>query len=321
MTSFELAVRFGQPPWLPAGPAQAVSQASSSLERLGVSGLPESAGRIVAALTAFVGFATPSRISRALMSGDSLREAWRELPSQTKIEVEADAERLLQRGIEVMFLNDADYPAGLRRRSKPVAPILFYLGSREQFHTRGIGMCGSRAVSALGLKAARACGVAVSHNNLTVVSGYAKGVDTETHLAALQEGGRTTIVLAEGINHFRVKRNFADDFDPTRVLVVSQFPPSQPWRSFAAMSRNDVIIGLSDLLIVIEAGEKGGTRAAGESALANGEPVVVLDFGDATPPGNRHLLDQGASAVHSVTGLSARLDALTASRIEEPKLW
>lgn len=281
----------------------------------------ESSSRLVAALTAFEVFGTQSRISRVMGAPEKLREAWRTLDDTRKIEIEQEAETLYNRGIQVMLATDEDYPRGLLRQGRPIAPILFFLGSRRHFTARGVGMCGSRMVSDLGLKAARACGVAVSHHGLTIVSGYAKGVDTEAHLAALQEKGCTTIVLAEGINHFRVKRVFDKTFDLERVLVVSQFHPSQPWKAFAAMTRNEVIIGLSEVLVVIEAGEKGGTRAAGESALANQGPVMVLDFGAETPAGNKYLLEHGASAVRSVADLSKRLDELEIVLASEQQLW
>jgi DNA processing protein len=142
------------------------------------------------------------------------------------------------------------------------------------------------------------------------VSGYAKGVDTATHLAALEQGGKTIIVLAEGINGFRIKREFSKDFDPKRVLVVSQFRPSQPWAAYAAMARNHVIFGLGNALVVIEAGEKGGTLAAGRDALKRGRPVFVLNFGDETPAGNRILIDAGAQPVASRSDLGRALDEM-----------
>ena len=190
------------------------------------------------------------------------------------------------------------------------APLLFYWGNTALLHAGGVGMCGSRSVSELGLKAAHACGVQVSCRDLVVVSGYARGVDTATHLAALQAGGRTVNVLAEGFDHFRIKKDFKQDFDSSRALVVSQFPPGQPWGAFAAMDRNKVIFGLGLALVVIEAGERGGTLAAGEGALSAGRPLLVLDFGTETPPGNVKLLAAGGRPIASTTELASALDAV-----------
>jgi len=52
------------------------------------------------------------------------------------------------------------------------------------------------------------------------------------------------------------------------------------------VDRSNVILGLGPALVVIEAGERGGTLAAGEGALSAGRPLLVLDFGNETPPGN-----------------------------------
>ena len=280
-----------------------------------------SVDRLTAALTAVTVFKTPARMAKAIGRRDDLRQAWHSMDHAMRSDIQDQAAVLADRGVQVMFHSDDDYPPGLQRRGRPTAPVLFFLGDRRHFSSRGVGMCGSRHVSDIGLKAAHACGVEVSRQGLTVVSGYAKGVDTATHLAALEGQGRTTIVLAEGINHFRVKSEFKGVFDRDRVLVVSQFPPSQPWRAYAAMARNDVIIDLSEVLVVVEAGEKGGTRAAGESALSSRQPVVVLDFGPETPPGNKHLLALGADAVTSVADLSNKLRGLGHAQSTEPQLW
>jgi DNA processing protein len=65
------------------------------------------------------------------------------------------------------------------------------------------------------------------------------------------------------------------------------------------MERNRYILGLSERLVVIEAGVRGGTLAAGREAIDAGMETWVLDYPD--PPesaaGNRLLLEMGARAI------------------------
>jgi DNA processing protein len=132
---------------------------------------------------------------------------------------------------------------------------------------------------------------------MPAISGHARGVDTATHVAALEAGGRTVMVLPEGIDHFRIRREGVREvWDGGRALVVSPFAPAQPWAVRGAMARNAVIIDLSSALVVVEAGEKGGTLAAGRRALARGCRVLVLEFAASTA-GNKALLAEGAVSV------------------------
>jgi DNA processing protein len=147
----------------------------------------------------------------------------------------------------------------------------------------------------------------MTQQGLTVVSGYARGVDTTAHVSALSSGGSTVIVLPEGINHFRVKRGpVADVWDEERVLVVSQFSPGRPWSAGTAMARNKVIIGLSLALVVVEASDKGGTLAAGTKALQLNKPVFALEFA-VNPRGNAELIRHGAISIRSRVELRAQL--------------
>jgi DNA processing protein len=219
--------------------------------------------------------------------------------SQAEADQRVVLEQLITHGIDALLPDDDRYPAPLRG-PRPRAPALFSWGRQDLLNRPAVGMCGSRDASPRGLDAAAACGEEVARAGFTIVSGYARGVDTETHLAALREGGVTIIVLAEGILHFKPKRAFNGlPFDEEHVLVVSQFPPQQAWASWAAMARNQVIVSASRALVVIEAGERGGTLDAGLHALRAGRPLFVLDLGDDAPPGNRRLLKQGATAVHT----------------------
>lgn len=75
------------------------------------------------------------------------------------------------------------------------------------------------------------------------------------------------------------------------------------------MTRNGVIVGLSRGLVVVEAGEKGGTLNAGIQAIEGRRPVYALELsGGATPAGNVILFERGARRVRSRQQLGAILD-------------
>jgi len=231
------------------------------------------------------------------------------LSSEQADAVERTADRLHAQGLDAVLLGQEGYPDTLRAtRSAPAA--LFLNGARDLLARAALGMCGSRNATEEGLRAARACGEAGTVRGYTVVSGYARGVDLAAHTGALASGGSTTIVLAEGIERFRVRRGeFAELWNPSRALVVSQFAPGQAWSAGAAMTRNAVISGLSKALVVVEAGETGGTLAAGLHALDRGQPVLVLQLFGA-PAGNRLLQERGATPVSSRQELETLLDDL-----------
>jgi len=229
-----------------------------------------------------------------------------ELPDAERERANEEACELSSRGVAVALLGSPEYPH-LLSCIRAAPPFLFYLGPADLLTAHGVGMCGSRNASDEGMRAAAACSEVATQQGLTVVSGYARGVDMATHVSALSSGGCTVIVLPEGINHFRVKRGpVADIWDKERVLVVSQFSPSMPWNAGGAMARNNVIIGLSLALVVVEAGERGGTLAAGKKALQLNKPVFTLEFA-MNPRGNAELVRRGAILIRNRAEFNARL--------------
>jgi len=187
------------------------------------------------------------------------------------------------------------YPEGIRRVIKRQPPILYTLGNSDLLSTPAIGFCGSRKASEQGLETAADCAEQAVNNGITVISGNAAGVDLIAHKTALERNGRTILVIPEGIEHFRIRRPFRKSWDWDRVLVVSQFAPDAVWRADRAMKRNGVIIGLSNLMIVIEAGETGGTINAGLQTLSTGNHLFVANYQDAAPSalGNEKLIALG----------------------------
>ncbi|HEY3954625.1 MAG TPA: DNA-processing protein DprA [Streptosporangiaceae bacterium] len=223
---------------------------------------------------------------------------------------DSDTASLSARGVGTVLLGSPEYPY-LLSRIRHAPPCLFYLGAPGLLTTRSIGMCGSRNASDEGLRAATACSELATKQGLAVISGYARGVDTAAHVSALSSGGRTIIVLPEGIDHFRVKRGpIASAWDPERTLIVSQFSPNRPWSAGSAMARNNVIIGLSLALVVIEASSKGGTLAAGTQALHLNRKVLALKF-TKNPQGNAELVKRGAIPVRNRSELRLQLAQMT----------
>jgi DNA processing protein len=268
------------------------------------------------ALAVFAKYRTPNAIKKAVRNLGFSQMA-REIDPSIVRGHQREATLLVEKGIGVVSIDDDLYPKRLAL-SKDAPAVLFTWGNQRLLGENGIGMCGSRNVSERGLDAARTCGLEVAGHGLVIVSGYARGVDTETHLAALESGGKTIIVLAEGINGFKRKRAFDKvPFDEDHVLVVSQFSPDQRWNVGAAMTRNGVIVGLGSALVVIEAGETGGTLNAGLRALSSGKPVLALSFStQATPLGNKTLIEKGAVPIESRQHLGRVLDAVGAADTE-----
>ncbi len=192
--------------------------------------------------------------------------------------------------------SDSRYPGALRQLFGELAlPEIWYLGNLQLLGEPAVGFCGSRNATENGLATAADCATQLSAANVVAVSGYAPGVDMASHESALKSGGRTVVVLPEGIDHFRVKRSIKEYWDEERVLVISYFPRKAIWRADRAMDRNRVIVALSGAVIVIEARESGGTLNAGYCALQMKKPLFVAIYNEMNGgrEGNQQLIAQG----------------------------
>ena len=225
---------------------------------------------------------------------------------------------------------DPDYPqsaCALFAPKKP--PTLCCAGNFSLLKKLGVGICGSRKSSDKGIDTVRDCADQIAREGHPVISGNAAGIDVAAHRAALEAGGSTILVLPEGIHHFRVRKILRDVWDWDRVLVVSQFDTDSPWSVFRAMDRNRLIIALSGAMIVVEAGETGGTVNAGLSTLKAGKPLYVAVYENMPEkaPGNEKLLRLGGKQVFKgrtsgrakMTGLLSEISSLPATPLAEER--
>ena len=205
-------------------------------------------------------------------------------------------EQFYQNNINMCWIGDDCFPDGLKKLNIGNIPaILFYKGNYKLLQNKCVGFTGSRKVSESGIRITASSARQLSSNGITVISGYAKGVDITAHKEALQSGGSTVFVIAEGILKNKVKGEVKELLNDKNHLFVSQFLPNLAWSASNAMKRNNTIIGLSDVMILIESGMNGGTFNAGEQSLKNKKSLFVVEYGVSKPTaeGNDFFLQHG----------------------------
>jgi len=193
-------------------------------------------------------------------------------------------QKIINQNIDIITLDSEDYPLLLKINLKNNAPPLFFSkGNKKLLKAKNISIVGSRNVFKDGIGFTKKISKELALSGYNIVSGYAKGVDTISHFSALENDGTTIFVLSYGINDFKKKMEFSEVKWIDNTLLLSQFSPEANWSPASAMIRNKTIVGLSNAVVVIQAGperdEKGnmsGSFNSGKVALDNKIPLFVL---------------------------------------------
>jgi DNA processing protein len=192
----------------------------------------------------------------------------------------ADAEIAAVRklGGDILLLDDGVYPSSLREIYDP--PIVLYVKGAwaECLDQPCIGVVGSRKCSTYGQNAAMMLARDLAQRGLTVVSGFARGIDAAAHRGALEAGGRTVAVLGTGIDEVypRDHKKLAEEILASGGALVSQFPLGTPPVSENFPYRNRIISGLSLGIVVVEAAENSGSLITARLALEQSREVFAV---------------------------------------------
>ncbi|CDE69133.1 DNA-processing protein DprA [Jutongia huaianensis] len=222
------------------------------------------------------------------------------MASRNTDQIQKDWEELCKKEIHFTSLSHPDYPDKLKHIPDPPYS-LFYKGSLPAGDIPSVAVVGARNVSHAGLETARQFGRELAENGIAVVSGLARGVDVTAQNGVLTvAGGRTYGVLGCGID-----RCYPENHIESYMLmqenggVISEFCPGMlPYPANFPM-RNRIISGLSDGILVIEAGKKSGSLITAELGLDQGKEVFVVP-GDIYNPcyiGSNQLIQSGAALV------------------------
>lgn len=195
---------------------------------------------------------------------------------ETREEADACIRRALEADIDMVTILDRTYPAALAECLESVSPpVLFLLGDRTLLEGDACAVVGTRSPSRSGLRAANRAAESIVGAGMAMASGGAAGVDHTAHEAAVKAGGMTILFLPQGILTYALPGTWKTAIAKGRLLMVSEYLPDAPWRTYAAVSRNALIAAQSRLVCVVEPGKQGGSILTARHALAQGKPVLV----------------------------------------------
>ncbi len=239
-------------------------------------------------------------------------EAIRKLRQRTT--PQAILDRLSRLEIAPLTLLDEAYPNNLREVADP-PPVLFLRGELLPGDRSAVALVGTRRATDFGRAVAERLARDLARAGVTLVSGLAKGIDTVVHHAAVDAGGRTLAVLANGLDQVYPAANagLARQIVGRRAgALVSEFPPGVPPEAVNFPRRNRIISGLSLVTVILEAGERSGALITADFALEQGREVLVVPGSilSATWAGTHCLLKQGATPVTSADDI---LDVLNST--------
>ena len=162
-----------------------------------------------------------------------------------EIDVRAECERLAEAGVRALHRPHPAYPARLREIDD-APPVIYIRGSWEAQDDWSVSVVGTRRATAYGRQAADELARDLAAHGVTVVSGLARGVDTVSHRAALDAGGRTVAVLANGLDTIYPPENrgLAADIAEQGALITDYPLGTKPRAEFFPR-RNRIMSGLS----------------------------------------------------------------------------
>jgi DNA processing protein len=178
---------------------------------------------------------------------------------------------------------------------------LYFIGKLPETRHCTVAVIGSRKPTNYGREVTYKLAYDLARYGVVIVSGLALGVDAIAHRGALDAGGITLAVLANGVDiiYPATNRGLASDILNNNGAIISEYIPGTEARSFQFLERNRIVSGLSDAVIVTEAAARSGTLSTVMHALEQGREVFVVP-GNITSPlsaGCNNLIKQGAHPI------------------------
>ncbi|MFB3894839.1 MAG: DNA-processing protein DprA [bacterium] len=203
--------------------------------------------------------------------------------------------------VKLITYQDEGYPPHLKT-IYDFPSILYVQGDLKSEDNQAIAIVGSRRATTYGRLTARKLAQDLVLAGLTVVSGFAHGIDTESHLGAIESNGRTIAVIGNGIdiNYPRENQAIRNKIIQNQTgCIISEFPMGTTPEPANFPKRNRIISGLSLGVVVVEASDSSGALLTAEHAIDQNRLVFAVpgNVTATTSRGTNKLIQQGAKLV------------------------
>jgi DNA processing protein len=241
------------------------------------------------------------------------------IDGRSRVSVDRELEFIQAHQCHILTINDESYPPLLKQISDP-PPVLYVKGQLSPQNTLSIAIVGSRSPTDYGKTTSRQLSYQLATRGATIVSGFARGIDTCAHHGALEGGGRTIAVMGNGLSSVypEENRDLADEIVEAAGALISEFPMMMPPKGTNFPRRNRVISGLTLGTLVVEASERSGSLITARCAAEQGREVFAIpgQIFSRVSEGTHDLINQGATLVHTINDI---LDALPQDYVESAR--
>lgn len=289
-----------------------------------------------AAALAALPLQTPQRVRQLINKGDPA-ETWMRIVGRQGVLVKVPNEVQLawsssppdgpmvmyeacqRHSIDVTFRGADCYPETLM--GDPFAPaVLFSQGNLSHLQNRRVGIIGTRHPTRSGARMAFRLGAELGAAEVAVVSGLARGIDVEAHSGVMSQQHMSVppiAVVASGLDvvypseHKKMWENIS-----RHGLIISESPPGTEPAPYRFPLRNRIIAALSEVLVVVESGHKGGSMITVREAMKRDVTVMAVPGSPEVrqSEGTTALLRDGCAPVADVTDILVALGLDTRRR-------
>ena len=226
------------------------------------------------------------------------------LPEETNKWIESmdwhlEIKRLQEHKVKVITILDGGYPQRLKEIYLPPI-VLFYRGNLSLINRRAVAIVGSRDHSKYAKNCIHELIPVLVNDDIVVISGLARGVDTLAHEETLKANGETIAVIGSGLDVVYPPENSKlYDVIAKKGLILSEYPLQSRPLKFHFPYRNRIIAGLSHGVCVIEAKEKSGSLITANLALSENREVFAVpgSIFSIHSKGTNSLIEAGACLV------------------------
>lgn len=190
--------------------------------------------------------------------------------------VDFEIEYIEKNKIKVYFYTSPDYP--LRFTPFPESPFILYCNGNADLNARRtLGIVGTRTPTEYGKEWLKEIIAQLCGEDISIISGYAFGIDITAHKAALQNGLPTVAILAGGLDRIypAAHHSYIKDIIQNGAFITENPSRMVPEKMRFPM-RNRLIAALSDGVLVVESAKKGGSMITADLAFGYNKTLMAV---------------------------------------------